>query len=316
MNNLKINWIITAQIIGCILVVYGHSYHVPPELEIPLFWRRIHQFVYSFHMPLFVFVSGYLFGFQTNIKDYNSKMYIKKRAVKLLIPYFVLSLFAFLPKIITSYHFTIHDEVPNSIDLVYILQSFFSPRDSVWGHFWFLPLLFFLQIIGLVLYKLTKNLRIYFLSLLFTFPLLYIDNITSWFSVNDICRFLFWYLLGFTSAKIQFPNATLFNIKNLSLRFYWIFIFSAITIFVISGMQQRTPLTPLVAILMILFCICLCKNKHLENLQPFRALNGLTYSVFILSWPVQAVVDIVFNQIIYTKLSYIHTYIHTTYTYQ
>ncbi|MCD4694754.1 MAG: acyltransferase family protein, partial [Bacteroidales bacterium] len=51
MGKQRFEWIDIAKGIGILLVVYGHCQ--PPPL--------IEKFVYAFHMPLFFFISGFLF---------------------------------------------------------------------------------------------------------------------------------------------------------------------------------------------------------------------------------------------------------------
>lgn len=78
------------------LVVMGHViawqfenfYHVSDSGEkLPLFWWL---FIYSFHMPLFMFVSGYLFP--RSFTEWNSiKNYIFRKTYTLAIPFIVAS---------------------------------------------------------------------------------------------------------------------------------------------------------------------------------------------------------------------------------
>lgn len=65
--------------IAIVLVILGHvlQYSLSEPYINPLF-----NFIYSFHMPLFVFISGLL-----SYKDTSSLMDIKKRAYQLLLPF-------------------------------------------------------------------------------------------------------------------------------------------------------------------------------------------------------------------------------------
>ncbi|EUJ29371.1 acyltransferase [Listeria cornellensis FSL F6-0969] len=70
----RLHWIDNLRGFGMILVVWGHM-NIPIALE---------TIIYSFHMPLFFFISGYLYK-----KNNNSfKEVVKKKATVLLIPYF------------------------------------------------------------------------------------------------------------------------------------------------------------------------------------------------------------------------------------
>lgn len=53
-DNLKgeLRYITLAQVIGCVLVIFGHSF--PFVTEVPRAVRESQVFLYAFHMPLFV----------------------------------------------------------------------------------------------------------------------------------------------------------------------------------------------------------------------------------------------------------------------
>jgi fucose 4-O-acetylase-like acetyltransferase len=53
----SLEWILIAKGIGIFLVVVGHFY---PETS-PDYWTQIKKVIYSFHMPLFFILSGYLY---------------------------------------------------------------------------------------------------------------------------------------------------------------------------------------------------------------------------------------------------------------
>lgn len=82
MNSKRIEWIDTAKGLGITLVVLGHN-------TIPHFAGR---FIFSFHMPLFFFLSGFLF----NGRKYPQfSVFLKHKAKTLLLPYFVFNLLAY-----------------------------------------------------------------------------------------------------------------------------------------------------------------------------------------------------------------------------
>ena len=74
----RINWIDLLKGFGILLVIYGHN--------LPYF----EKYIYSFHMPLFFFISGLMHPNKINFKV------IKKRAKQILAPYFLWSFLLFL----------------------------------------------------------------------------------------------------------------------------------------------------------------------------------------------------------------------------
>ena len=78
MSNNRILWVDIAKGIGILLVLIGHvsqnSY--------------ISSFIYSFHIPLFFIISGYLYK--------NKKNYIRNKTTTILIPYLFFSIISFI----------------------------------------------------------------------------------------------------------------------------------------------------------------------------------------------------------------------------
>ncbi|MBM6945118.1 MULTISPECIES: acyltransferase family protein [Bacteroides] len=73
----RIEWVDIIKFTGIFLVVLGHSISATnKELEI------FRNFIYSFHMPLFIFISGYLY----------KKRGIANDIITLLLPYFIYQL--------------------------------------------------------------------------------------------------------------------------------------------------------------------------------------------------------------------------------
>lgn len=76
-------WVDYAKTIGIYLVILGHSYICAP----------INEIIYTFHMPLFFFLSGYLFSFE---RYPSFKKFAWKRFKSLLVPYLWINLITYL----------------------------------------------------------------------------------------------------------------------------------------------------------------------------------------------------------------------------
>jgi len=80
----RIEWIDIAKGLGIIFVIFAHIQSISQVFL---------NYIYSFHMPLFFFLSGYLFS----DSKYKTLMeFIKKKAQSLLIPYFVFSIISYI----------------------------------------------------------------------------------------------------------------------------------------------------------------------------------------------------------------------------
>ena len=87
MNINRLIWIDNIKCFAIILVVLGHLIQY---IYFPLSFENNHLFryIYSFHMPLFMVISGILTGFKSEHTINKNTIYsIKKRAVQLIFPF-------------------------------------------------------------------------------------------------------------------------------------------------------------------------------------------------------------------------------------
>ena len=151
MENKSDKKILFMQIIGIILVVIGHSGPIDRSK-----WQFTFDFIYSFHMPLFFFISGILFYTSVVEKNRFELTYlIKNKAVKLLIPYFIITLIAFIPKIMLS---KLAARPIEGLSLQTVVNALFIPANNPIVFFWFLPVIFFIFIYFQILLRFYKKL--------------------------------------------------------------------------------------------------------------------------------------------------------------
>ena len=194
-NKSFIAFVTWMQAIGCTLVILGHSY--PFIVDIPLWAKNLQLFIYDFHMALFVWCSGYLLTATKQNQKYGFVEYFKRRFMRLLLPYLALSLVGIFPKVILQKY--LNDNL--SLNLIEIVRAFFIPRESIWGHFWFLPMIFTLGICGYELLTLSNRfpesrggLYLWYI-LLFATVLHFLPQVTNWFSANDILHYFVYLIL-------------------------------------------------------------------------------------------------------------------------
>lgn len=133
----RIRWIDVTRGIGVILVVLGHLSKV---------YEGIGQWIYSFHMPLFFVISGILF-YKTNEKNKSLKRFIVGRLKGLAFPYVTISVLNILYDLVLHGFEHAKEYIIDTITLNGILAL------------WFLPALFFAEIILFLWYKLNRKNR-------------------------------------------------------------------------------------------------------------------------------------------------------------
>lgn len=147
----RINWIDYAKGLAIFLVIAGHSVRLHSVT-----WN----FIFSFHMPVFFLISGYLFKVREPMDIFKRKF---PRIIKPYISTCVLLIIGSL-SIMIYHHVLIADIVKNSIKLV--IASLYgsgvpSPKPFIYipmiGAIWFLLSLFIAELIFSILVKLTVN---------------------------------------------------------------------------------------------------------------------------------------------------------------
>lgn len=136
--------------LGTLLVIAGHSHSSNWDRFQGTILPTIIGVIYSFHMPLFFFIAGFLFLNSDKLLKIGYGFWIKEKAIKLLTPYVVLTVFGGIPK------YYIENESFSGVVEV-MVQSFVKPRLNIWGHFWFIPVLLLIYIIFGIIQKSISN---------------------------------------------------------------------------------------------------------------------------------------------------------------
>ncbi len=275
----NIGFITWMQVIGCFLVILGHSY--PFVVAVPVWANRFKEFIYAFHMPLFVWCSGYLLVATKQTQRYGFLTYMARRAKHILIPYFAFSLLGILPKVLLSS--ALNDSL--SLDAMSIVRAFLVPRDSIWGHFWFLPMIFFLGLLGYGVEKGSLRWYSYGVAIVAGVAGVFAPEITDWFGLNDVLHFLLYMVLGMACAKVK-----TFPLKS------WgsVLLAAGSALFLLTDNDAVIQL--LVALCMVAGLWSLTESFCVTI--PRKAVWAQTYPIFVLSWPCQLVVEVILERIL------------------
>lgn len=148
------NTIDIAKAIGIIFVVIGHCCAIPRHGGNVTWQMYICDYIYTFHMPLFFFLSGYFFNKHHLDNKFN---FIKKRITGLWVPYVKWTLlFTLLHNVLLNIgmYAPFRDSVPTTYNTFETIKHsiaafFFLGGDQLIGGFWFIPTLFYASIYSL-----------------------------------------------------------------------------------------------------------------------------------------------------------------------
>lgn len=195
MNKVRIEWMDALKGFGMILVIVGHM--VVPDI--------VCKFIYSFHMPLFFAISGYLYNNQFD------KKWCFRKIDALMLTYFIWAGITFLAFLYIG-----------KCQLLGGLKLLFSGNGI--GVTWFFVCLFFVDILGAFIIKRTKLMKNTLFSLITISSVALIGYLVPLFKIapvyksNTLLAALSFWLFGY-----------FMKIKNLQVRALHLFlaIFSA-----------------------------------------------------------------------------------------
>ena len=181
--NRRITWIDTAKGIGIILVIFGH-----------IGFGRFETWLYSFHMPLFFFLSGYVY----KAKD-SYDVFLLKKVRTILIPYIV---FVIL--------FIFYDFQGKDLG-EYFLSMLIQKR---YYHLWFLACLFLLENLyyPVVMFTRDNDLIIAVITLLFVLIWLMAGKKILVWNVDAVLYSAPYFAVGYILKKHSLPD---FSLKRL-----------------------------------------------------------------------------------------------------
>ena len=134
----RIQYLDIAKGIGILLVVLGHN-------DIRVFHPTLHYIIFSFHVPLFFFLSGMFFKPERPLKEIATKRF--NTLMKPLI--FIILLIYGIP--------FFFGKMGLEVVIGRLLKSLFMTGPYLnWEQLWFLPALFVINIYAFVFYRLTK----------------------------------------------------------------------------------------------------------------------------------------------------------------
>lgn len=176
-------------VIGHVTTFYTYSGGVVP-MQPNVWLDRLTALIYSFHMPLFIFVSGAVYHRCIAAGKYRDiPAFIAKKAKRLLLPYLVWGI-CYVTPVMVLLGFT--DQSP----LAYILNGILCNANS--RHLWFLWTLFFVSVGIRLLQPLLRSTVRQLVVLCVLLVVWYASwRMTGRFGISNILQYTLWYYAGY-----------------------------------------------------------------------------------------------------------------------
>lgn len=205
-KNKQIEWINILRGFAIFLIVFGHAIGYSKGLT------KLSRYLSSFYVPLFFLIAGYLFH---ENKEEKVSTFIKRKAKRILIPYFVFGMLSLIPYFLFGGEVQETLNSKNSISsniigsiCTTLYGSGHGNRLSQNSPLWFLPCYFIVVVIAKIVYDKTKTfkyksaiLSVFFLTvggILYKY-----FNIAYPFGFETALVMLYFYFIGHCLQKIN-----------------------------------------------------------------------------------------------------------------
>ncbi len=276
-----------AYFIGVLLVVFGHS-HPLGEWSIP-WYESVDTFIYRFHMPLFFFIGGFLLVRSGSIDKEGYFVWMKKKLLKFGVPYFVLTLVAYIPKYLLG-------DTTDTVDLnvFYLIKNIFlTPRGGVWGHFWFIYVYLVFCAVWALWRAYGKNKIVLWIGAGISLLLSVIQIDTTWFALADVSANAAYYAGGILFA-VYIGNLKSDIRKD-----------AAVSVICIVGSILLYPCYEINGVFEVietfLLVGCVWEISHILALynpaKIIQLVSKYAFTIYIYAWPAQAVMETILRRI-------------------
>ncbi|MEW6157059.1 MAG: acyltransferase [Verrucomicrobiota bacterium] len=265
---------------GILLVVLGHSI---PDMTAKgwaqLGLVKLVEVIYTFHMPLFFFISGFLFMHTHPPEaalDYRDL--VRQKARRLLLPYLVISSLAFPVKALMAQY----AKRPLEFTLESYLTSLAYPWLNTIIYFWFLPTLFGIFLLAPILRRLVLRTTrsIHFLTgviLAGTYWYFFDTQWTDLFNYQGVLKYPIYFWAGMLAWSMRRHLRHLGQLK---------FVIGFLLLLVV--VWQNAPHHPAKFLALgtagILFSFSGANYLESRGLRPFTLWSGKSYPIYLLSW--------------------------------
>lgn len=186
---------------GILLVVLGHSGMAEPEIESHVVFLK--KWIYSFHMPLFFFISGYLFSLTNpDFLKIRAGHFLFKKVKRLLVPYFVLGLLSLF----------INLKGNADIQPVNVLQAYAYPREL--GFLWYIGTLFIIFVLVALLSASGINLKKQWIAVCSALALFTVQAAAPNISLLNLSEACWYGIFFITGIFVQTNENTIKQIVN------------------------------------------------------------------------------------------------------
>lgn len=259
--------------------VYTHSYTTIQQ--------TLRSWIYSFHMPLFMILSGALF-YLTITKYTGFKSYLISRFKRLVLPFIFVGIFVSVPiRYIVGYY-------GNDSFFIALLKSeivLITP-----GALWFLIVLFFINITFYILRNIIirgESKWILIISCITFGAYLLHANLPVYFQLYRLAEYLIYFWIGIFFEKLQIRKYIFTMCKKKQIIIMYICLFSNIILLYFNNILKKSITSTLIIELFIALLgtafvftmCCIIKNTKLCNNKLWSYMSKYNFEIYLYHEP-------------------------------
>ncbi len=264
--------------IGIILVVLGHSDIVGQNT--PATFLYLESMVYKFHMPLFMFISGFVFYLTNHQKSVNlSTEFIWKKLYRLILPALVVLTLAFSARFISLY--IKRADLGPQLIINFVKMPLYKEYLPI-EFFWFIFTLFYIFCISnILLYCVKQNTMLIVISITLIIFCLWPVSV-EFLYIRYISNYLIYFWLGMLSclgiSRIPF-------VGSVSMGSLYVATFFLAGFLTLSFLNLPTQIAAILyAILGIFMCLYLAIYLKRFRINILNVIGQYSYQIFLISW--------------------------------
>lgn len=189
--------LVNLRAIGILLVVLGHSmilfdrsWGVFTTVNESVLFFNLKQVINIFQMPIFFFISGFLFYVAMEKKRFSGLIFLFQNKVKkLLIPFLVITIFWMVPIRLAVKYAAYQGNYSKGIILA------LTGSDA--GHMWFLPTLFIIFILTYWFLKTNDNKKSLWILIVASLVYVFSSKVSNYFFGRSVCTYLVYFVFGY-----------------------------------------------------------------------------------------------------------------------
>lgn len=254
-----------ARALMIVLVVIGHY----DPVDAPNWYHLVIKFIYTFHMPVFLFVSGYVYIATKRKESYFSFLY--KKVKRLLIPYYVTSAIVITIKLLTQGDMYVKN--PVTVD-AYFEMSYLP----IAGYFlWFVIALWWMFVIVPWFKTKTQRLALFaFSSVLAFVPF----ELTDVMCINELKKMFVYFMCGVTAYDYKDVITKAITQFSRSVTIPITFMLMEVMFFVykVEWVEHLLPFMGIVFVVQLSNVLaCIAKSALLNALLYFSSASYIIY---------------------------------------